>query len=330
MERGKRFYVPYILLVTCALVLFTILSRSMFQPEFEKSCGWEFVSYVPSSLERTWLVHADDWGEEPCQHVAQFSELVASWLEFIKNPKIRSKEYIVPAAMSRFTYRNVCDPREKIVVPIEPLFGPLRNPEICKGVDFVDRSYIYIDWQLPAAFARQRSHQPRKSHYFDLGASTWTSGAGAASQNWIVHEYERRGIFFDGIWAWESTVYEPNQVWDQIPERYVPAYHWFNIPAEADEHSRWNPLNILARVASKEDFVVLKIDIDNSTVENRFLSQIRSNKTLQSLIDEMYFEPHFKMNPLQQFWGSQTIPFKDVITLLSDLRTAGIRIHGWI
>ncbi|EME31132.1 uncharacterized protein Gasu_16290 [Galdieria sulphuraria] len=298
----------------------------MSECKLESNCPWEFVSYRASPIEQAWLTHAAEWGEKPCDYSTEFSDYFLPWLDFIKSSTNKTIEVPVPSAMSRFLFKSTCSPSDTLVVPIEPLFGPLRHPLICNGTDVVDRSYIYIDWQIPLALQSSRA----RAHYFDIGASTWETGPGAASQNWIVNEFEKRGISFDGIWAWESKFYQSKEVWEQIPAKYLPVYHWFNIPAETDNSSLFNPLNILAQVASEEDFVVLKIDIDDAITENKFMDQIRTNTTLQHLIDEMFFEPHFKMDPLQNSWGPQTTTFEEVITLFTDLRHAGIRIHGWI
>jgi hypothetical protein len=330
MIRKRLRHLNYVLLATSTILIIWIFGKLGSRFQSEASCRWEFVSYTPSALELTWFTHAADWGEKPCERVDQFSGEVLPWLAFTTEKPPRAKEALVPAAMSRFTYRSTCIPFKTLFVPIEPLFGPLRHPDVCSGADLVDRSYIYIDWQLPAAFVEQPAYQSAKSLYFDLGASTWTTGTAASSQNWIVEEFEKKGILFDSIWAWESMDLNQSQVWNEIPERYVPAYHWFNIPANADENSHLNPLNILARVASKDDFVVLKIDIDNADLENAFMNQIRNNKTLLSLIDEMFFEPHYKMDPLQLAWGPQTTLFKDVIELFTEIRKAGVRLHAWI
>jgi hypothetical protein len=41
-----------------------------------------------------------------------------------------------------------------------------------------------------------------------------------------------------------------------------------------------------------QDYVVVKLDIDNTPVETAFMDQIINDPELQALIDEMMFEHH--------------------------------------
>ncbi len=48
----------------------------------------------------------------------------------------------------------------------------------------------------------------------------------------IVHLldlYEKFGFHFDHIYGFEITMMEPQTVYDLLPEKYVPAYHWINV-----------------------------------------------------------------------------------------------------
>ncbi len=86
-------------------------------------------------------------------------------------------------------------------VPIEPLAGPLRDPRLCKGKSIgqylLSREYLSFDRWATATAARPFTAQctadgtldnetaeftPRRSIYFDVGASTYTSGLGGPSQ----------------------------------------------------------------------------------------------------------------------------------------------------
>ena len=50
---------------------------------------------------------------------------------------------------------------------------------------------------------RPGARRPR-ALYFDLGASSYLSGMGGSSMNWFVETYERHGIGFDEVHAWEA------------------------------------------------------------------------------------------------------------------------------
>jgi hypothetical protein len=70
----------------------------------------------------------------------------------------------------------------------------------------------------------------------------------------------------------------------------------YNIPATADEKSHDNPWNFVRKVAKPEDYVVVKLDIDNTPIEEKFIAQLRASSDLHSLIDEFYFEHHVNVS----------------------------------
>ena len=45
-----------------------------------------------------------------------------------------------------------------------------------------------------------------------------------------------------------------------------PYYHWFNIPASPESEDWDNPLTHLLEVATPDDYVLFKLDIDNNAV----------------------------------------------------------------
>ena len=83
-----------------------------------------------------------------------------------------------------------------------------------------------------------------------------------------------------------------------------------------------NPLRVIKALCAPEDFVVLKLDIDNVDLEQALLSQLLADPELQGLIDEMYYE----WNPTEAGWSSMSQAYK----MFHALRSAGMRAHGWI
>lgn len=93
-----------------------------------------------------------------------------------------------------------------------------------------------------------------------------------------------------------------------------------------------NPLEILRRIATPEDFVVLKLDIDTYPVEMAFIEQILSDDGLASLVDELFFEHHVTFEPLMPDWKKTAQPdasLEDSYEIFTRLRHMGIRAHGW-
>lgn len=51
-------------------------------------------------------------------------------------------------------------------------------------------------------------------------------------------------------------------------------YRWFNVPASSDPKSPDNPLNHIRAHAKVEDYVLLKLDIDNNEVEEAIVNSM--------------------------------------------------------
>jgi len=251
-----------------------------------------------------------------------------------------------PALFSQFRYRKVCGEKDKLPSTlfypapntgpdnystiIEPLTGPLRHPHFCTDLQFtLSKEYMFFSdpWLV------QQSPEPVRFLYFDAGASTWTSGGGGASQNWIVMEFASRWCMtIAGIWAWEVTTLDTNLVFSQIPTCLAPVYHWYNVPVTPERSGSSNIWRHVEAMATPEDFVVVKIDIDNAPIETLLLQQLASTKSLQLLVDEMFFEHHVNFQPICNNWGvcQDSTTYKSSLELFTNLRKAGIRIHSWV
>ena len=157
-----------------------------------------------------------------------------------------------------------------------------------------------------------------------------------ASQSWFVGTYKHRGIEFDRIFAWEATPYNDLDIFASMPSEVFDSMSYFNIPADPKIGSKFNPLRTLRDVCKPSDFVVLKIDIDHASVEEKLLRQITEDSYLASLIDELYFEHHVTMSPLMHTWQdftgdvSKSANISHSYKLFVALRNAGIRAHSWV
>eukprot|EP00971_Amphidinium_carterae_P054170 1066847-Amphidinium_carterae.1 len=108
---------------------------------------------------------------------------------------------------------------------------------------------------------------------------------------------------FQGYWAWEATPIDPVRTFAALPSRVAPNYHWYNVPADPAVGASDNPLEHIRKVATVDDYVVLKIDIDAIRVEEAFVEQLLADKDLLALIDEFYWEHHVRMKPISLSWG---------------------------
>jgi hypothetical protein len=204
---------------------------------------------------------------------------------------------------------------------IEPLIGLTRHPYFCiHGEAFlVNKDYMLV---------HPLTTHP-KNYYFDLGASTYTSGAGGSSQSWFI-ETAYPNIVWDGVYCWEASPLNPEQVWAEIPKHLKPIYHWYNVPVNPAFNHADNALEYITKIAKPEDLVVLKIDIDNSEVETLLLERILHDTKISSLIDELYFEHHVNVKPMLPYWGSNPLKLTDTYVLFHRLRNLGIIAHAWV
>ena len=221
--------------------------------------------------------------------------------------------------------------------PIQPLVGSLRHPLFpCKDPERVlgDRGYMLLASSIDAPYrfpSRVGGTDKPKVHVFDLGASTFDQGLGGASQQWFVDKLESRGFLIDSYYAWEAAPLLAEEIYRRVPKALLPRYHYFNVPASSDVNDLANPLNTIKAVAKRDDYVVLKLDIDNSKVEMEFIEQILADSELHSLIDEFFFEHHVNFQPLNEYWRTEneTMQLEDSYKIFRRLRDLGIRAHGW-
>lgn len=319
--------------IVCVCVVFgTLLSSQFYTPvssahHASPFCQWEFVRYTPSVYELSWTDNIKERQENVCPESNKQLEEVETWMTYANSDRMPESVF------SLFVFRNNCT-GEKVVDYIEPLAGLTRSPYYClKGSDFVvQKDYMVVSRNIAKhASAGPASYTP-KSLYFDLGASTYSSGGGGPSQSWFVETYESRGIHWDGIYAWEAVPYPPAEIWADIPSRLKPVYHWYNIPVVSDPNHPDNVFRFIEQVARPEDYVLLKIDIDNTPIEEELVRQLLASKTLLELVDEFYFEHHVNTAPMHPYWGKEgiTSSLEDTYRIFTTLRRNGVIAHSWV
>jgi hypothetical protein len=114
----------------------------------------------------------------------------------------RSSKDVSSDVFSFFTFQNDCT-GEFSVDYIEPLAGLTRSPLFClHEPDYiVSKDYLVVSWNVSNKLRSNATGHEPKASYFDLGASTFNSSTGGASQRWIVEMYEARGVRWDWIFA---------------------------------------------------------------------------------------------------------------------------------
>jgi hypothetical protein len=264
--------------------------------------------------------------------VSLLMEPSAGYYSTSNEPLVKSR-----SLLSHFQFKFDCGALGKasFVSHIEPLIGSLRHPYFpCKDQKRTlnDRGYLLLASALhsPYRFTSVKSPSPRVL-VFDVGASTYDQGLGGASQEWFFKKLTSRGFLIDSYYAFEVAPLPPQDIFDPVPKSLLPHYHFFNIPASSDPKDDANPLNMIKAISRWEDYVLLKLDIDNSAVEMEFMEQILSDQNLQPLIDELFFEHHVNFQPLNEYWNTseEGMELADSYELLRRLRNLGIRAHEW-
>ena len=289
-------------------------------PHVAAACQWQFVKYSPSSYELYWTEDIEKLQTAVCEHSNLQPEKAYQW-------GVRT-EHRPTSIFSYFTFKNNCT-GETLTDFIEPLAGLTRSPLYCLlGEEYlVSKDYLVVSWNVS-----KKVRPPAKAFFFDLGASLYNSGNGGASQSWFEEMYTERGVEWDGIFAWEATPQDPAMVWSQIPQHLKPVYHWFNIPVNSNPEHPDNALDYIRATALPQDFVVLKLDIDNTPVEEMLVQQIMDDPWLLGLIDEFYFEHHVNTQPMNNHWGTQgaSQTLADSYTIFTTLRSKGVIAHSWV
>ena len=245
-------------------------------------------------------------------------------------------------ALSRFVFYDGCDGSVVATVPIEPLVGILRHPYAVCGSSarervtsswLVDKDYLLAYFM--DEWARTQAGgvvQDSRSFLFDMGCSTYNDGLGGASLSWFIDHYRARGVHFDRVLAWEATKLDPNKLLGSFPKDVLANLSYYNVPVDTNPGALHHPWSILKRVAKKEDFIVVKIDIDAPMTEDTLMMQLMDDPTLMEMIDEMYFEHHTTGNPMMfHGWGRDVgLDIVDSYEMFYYLRENGIRIHSWV
>ena len=261
--------------------------------------------------------------------------------------------------LSKMYYRYECSDSSQstriVWQEIEPLIGLLRDPlTICPhqyispalridGEDAIQSKRFFLlgpsaPYQqlspLAAAIAPWLYKEGSQKILFDLGSSYFNGfdGQGQASflidTRWFYEYFRLHSLRFDRIIAFEAKDYKPQAYWNQIPDDVMGLLTFINRGVETT--GKFNPWNILKSIAKVDDYVIIKLDIDNLTLENELINQVVNDASISSLIDEMLFEMHVTIREMIHFWGRpQGGELKDSYVLFRKLREAGIRMHSW-
>ena len=318
-----------------------------------EGCKSRFIAYKSSPLEQWWMDHVGDndgRAERFCPQVVKHQRSIRSWLGTTQT--VGSAKSFDTQVFSMFTHEVTCgnEPPRMETTYIEPLATALRHPFAgCLRGGKGARETI-LKWNMKGQ-PKTNIHALEEKNYlllqcqqekrisngklmlFDLGASTWDEGIGGSSQEWFWKNYQQCGYSIERMLLWEAKTLSTEDIYRPVPKGAHHAYQYFNIPASADRNDPSNPLNIVKRVASPEDFVAIKLDIDFAELEMQFVDQMLTDPGLDGLIDELFFEHHVAFPPFVKCCWDDTYDkgatLKTSYELFLRFREQGIRMHGW-
>ena len=345
--RGQSTMRPFVLLIFMLLDVGRAPATGSSMPVQQLRCHASHVSYHPSQLELRWYnaapsIYSDDpaW-PEGCAMVKEDEPQFDVQLNFIQqlhsNPVWMSEPVDDPKVknvMSAFHVTSACGAR---VTYIEPLVGALRHPKYpCLHPGALHPGLFDMSWlaYMPPPV------QYHRAYYFDLGSTYYNSGyfGEADSLKAQLERFQKfANVIFDEVFCWEAVPVDDKDYWSRIPIGIAEKIHFFNVPTSANISDPQSALGMVSRLAKRDDFVVFKLDIDNSEVEVEIIRTLLRNKQLLKLIDEIFWEHHVAGSPLQRFWGDLSLfnssweyTLPGSYDLFHRLRQAGIRAHSWV
>ena len=222
---------------------------------------------------------------------------------------------------------------------VEPLLPPMRHWQLCysavphASLRLKQRQPVQMrmDYMVHDFEAMCRALKPdSRMILIDMGAALDFHSHVMSPAIYATKLYHQFGFKFDHIYAFEIQPKVPKQVYNKVPEELMASYHWINIGVSADPKSQFNPLTSILKNIDKDDFVVVKLDIDTGSIEVPLAHQILNDSVLAEKIDQFYFEHHVTFHELAPSWGdSMNGTIEDTLRLFQGLRQKGVAAHFW-
>lgn len=300
-----------------------------------------FLSYTPSKFEVEWLEHVHEYKDRECAVLATspYRKWVQEWLDVtIPSTLLRDSEGwkaprdLSPDVFSLFRYRKPSGEVQEIWV--EPLGGILRDPrEPCKrhsqgdwtphNADVQSKDFLLFDKSLS-----KLSH--KRVLFFYLGSSKYNFHMPGMS--WFYPKYKSEGLRVTDLFAWERTPRPGLEYFDGMPNELAASTHFYNFGVVANVDDVQNPVQVLKTIAHPDDYVIFKLDIDNTPIEEAIVESMLADPLALALIDDFFWEHHVNqidMNPIWSTTYGLSNSIKDSIVYLRKFRDKGVRAHSW-
>ena len=221
---------------------------------------------------------------------------------------------------------------------VEPLLTPMRSPKFCKNPNkyVLDIDYLVHDFESMCLKLKPSS----QIVLIDMGASlAFHHDSDSQPIMTLMKNFEKHGLFFDHIFAFEVTEQNPTKVYrDLLPEKYLSSYHWINTGVSADKSDKMNPLYSIISKFHEDDLIIVKLDIDTPEIEQPLFDLLVEDDSVNKLVDQFYFEHHIRLYDMLRYWwisfeGGDIWEVKDVkesLDAMSALRKKGVASHYWV
>ncbi|KAL3797883.1 hypothetical protein HJC23_006921 [Cyclotella cryptica] len=211
---------------------------------------------------------------------------------------------------------------------MEPLLPVFRSQKICVDA----RSHLMSMEYLVHDFYSMCKNLKRDSRniFVDMGASLEFHAGISSPAVYINQIFRRFGFHFDHIYAYEIREVPSARVYELVPNELMDSFHWMNVGVDPEPGAKLNPFTTLLEKFNSDDFIVVKLDIDTSSIENRLALQLRNDSRLLELVDLFYFEDHRLQEELMPWWrNSANGSIGESLELMAGMRANGVASHYW-
>jgi hypothetical protein len=323
-------------------------------------------TYYPSALEAQWTANIVEWDADLCTLLASSEQraAVALLLEIFDSQERFAASSPEHAELLRHAESEgilslllveFADGSKRTIL-LEPLVGMLRDPRTgcpegkrhmwgiegppLSGASQVEKKmwHLVAPPALGSGSVRRNSSgiEGARAVLFDIGASSWSGVRGnnaveALGARWLAGAYAAIGVVFEDIYSWEASEIPPRKFFTGATLEELGKIHFMNWPVASAAEDELNPWSLLRRIASPDDFVVVKLDIDTPIVEGELLRQLMEDPGLPALVDVFYFEHHVRIHDFEWMWGADhfSSTLNASYTIFAKLRGLRICAHSW-
>ena len=206
---------------------------------------------------------------------------------------------------------------------IEPVYSSLRNWMFTEARNLIDFGPYHPLVAIPEA-REEIGKTSKRRVLIDVGANGFL-----ASPKYLIDSYAIYLPFTDIIMIEPAPHFSAS-----VPPSYSTRYkiQFLQIYAEVGTRSKTDLMKLLPTLAKKEDYVVLKFDVDPNrfakgpTMEWGFLFALCKSKEVLALVDEIYIELHFFYPDLE--WDHYHSNWEG-LDVFRYLRNNGVIVHCW-